>query len=77
MIELTILLHDNASKFKGRLTEFKNVNKQGFWEGAIDSVIVNGRNLNLIGRTGILDTVSKFSLCSAKTSAEIYELIWI
>lgn len=49
---------DSSSKFQGRLTEFKNVNKQGFWEGAIDSVIVNGRNLNLVGRTGILDTVS-------------------
>lgn len=47
----------SGSKFSGALTEFTNVNTNGFWEGAIDDVTVNGVSLGLAGRTAILDTV--------------------
>jgi hypothetical protein len=38
------------------LVTFNNVNQQGFWEGAMSSVSVNGQDLGLKGRTAILDT---------------------
>jgi hypothetical protein len=46
----------SSTKFTGSLTEFPNVNKQGFWEGLMDTVSVNGISLGLTGRTAILDT---------------------
>lgn len=33
-----------------------NVNPRGFWEAAIDSVNVNGKDMGWTNRTGILDT---------------------
>ena len=41
---------------QGKLTTIPNVNTQGFWEGAVDDVTVNGKSLNLANRTAILDT---------------------
>jgi hypothetical protein len=38
------------------LTTIKNVNTQGFWEGAMDAVSVDGKDTGLQGRTAILDT---------------------
>jgi len=38
------------------LTTVKNVNTQGFWEGAMDAVTVDGKDTGLQGRTAILDT---------------------
>jgi Eukaryotic aspartyl protease len=47
----------DQSKFDpNTLVTLQNVNKAGFWEAAIDAVSVNGTNLNLAGRTAILDT---------------------
>lgn len=46
----------DAQKYVGNLTELDNVSKQGFWEGAMDSVKFNGQDLGLSGRTAILDT---------------------
>jgi len=37
-------------------TTFANVNTQGFWEGAMGAITMNGQDLNLNGRTAILDT---------------------
>jgi len=46
----------DASKFDAStLTTFNNVNKNGFWEGAV-SFSVDGQDLGLQGRTAILDT---------------------
>ena len=46
----------DSSKFdSGTLVTFNNVNTDGFWEGAL-TVSVNGDDLGLNGRTGILDT---------------------
>jgi Eukaryotic aspartyl protease len=36
------------------LVTFNNVNTQGFWEGAMASVTVNGQDAGLQGRTAIL-----------------------
>lgn len=50
-------LHRSATKFTGALTELANVNPNGFWEGALEDVSVDGTSLGLAGRTAILDTV--------------------
>jgi hypothetical protein len=53
----------DPSKFEAdTLITVPNVNTEGFWEGAMDAVTVNGINVGLIGRTAILDTVSHTSL---------------
>ena len=39
------------------LVTVNNVNNIGLWQSAIDSLTVNGRDLGLKGRTGIMDTV--------------------
>ncbi|KJA26380.1 hypothetical protein HYPSUDRAFT_36694 [Hypholoma sublateritium FD-334 SS-4] len=47
----------DTSKFDSTtLATVDNVNTEGFWEGAIDSVSLNGADLGLSGRTAILDT---------------------
>jgi len=47
---------DSAKFDANTLTTFANVNTQGFWEGAMGAVTVNGNDLGLDGRTAILDT---------------------
>ncbi|THH18129.1 hypothetical protein EW146_g2804 [Bondarzewia mesenterica] len=47
----------DATKFNSAtLVTLANVNTQGFWEGAMDAVTANGKDLGLTGRTAILDT---------------------
>ncbi|KAI6155558.1 aspartic peptidase A1 [Pisolithus tinctorius] len=47
----------DSSKFVANtLVTISNVNQQGFWEGAIDAVSINGADSGLTGRTAILDT---------------------
>ena len=47
----------DTSKFDpNTVATIHNINPQGFWEAAIDKVSLNGQDLNLVGRTGILDT---------------------
>jgi hypothetical protein len=38
------------------LTEFKNVDKSGFWTGAMQSVAVDGKKVKIAAKTAILDT---------------------
>ncbi|EKM78686.1 hypothetical protein AGABI1DRAFT_114293 [Agaricus bisporus var. burnettii JB137-S8] len=38
------------------VVKLPNVNQQGFWEVKMDAVSVNGQDLNLAGRSAILDT---------------------
>ncbi|KAJ7491510.1 hypothetical protein B0H11DRAFT_1009948 [Mycena galericulata] len=46
------------SKFvASTLTTIPNVNTEGFWESALNAVIVDGKDAGLQGRTAILDTV--------------------
>lgn len=46
----------STTKFVAPLVNVPNVNTQGFWEGAVDDVLVDCQTLGLIGRTAILDT---------------------
>ncbi|KAH7884652.1 aspartic peptidase A1 [Phlebopus sp. FC_14] len=47
----------DSTKFDANtLATFPNVNAQGFWEGAVDAITVNGADTGLTGRTAILDT---------------------
>ena len=47
----------DATKFVANtLVTIPNVNTQGFWEGAMDAITVNGADTGLTGRTAILDT---------------------
>ena len=51
----------NGAQIAGQLLDIPNVSRVGFWEAAVQDATVNGRSLNLAGRTAILDTgTSKF-----------------
>lgn len=54
--EITFGALDPAKFNAASLTTFDNVNTEGFWEGAMDAVTVDGTDLGLSGRTAILDT---------------------
>ena len=54
----------DSTKFNpNTLVTFDNVNTQGFWEGALDDVTVNGQSVGLQGRTAILDTGTVSFIC--------------
>lgn len=55
------------------LTTFANVNTQGFWEGAMDSVTVNGQDTGLQGRTAILDTGTTLIIAPAQDAAAVHQ----
>lgn len=47
----------DPSKFiANSLITIPNVNQQGFWEGSIDAVTINGAEGGITGRTAVLDT---------------------
>ncbi|KAH9447830.1 hypothetical protein Pst134EB_021827 [Puccinia striiformis f. sp. tritici] len=64
----------DQTKFDGNLTIFPNVNKKGFWEGAMDTVKVGGKTI-LTGRTGILDTGTTLMVLPAKDAATLHSNI--
>jgi len=45
----------DPSRYTGSVFTFPNVNTQGFWEGAIDAFKVDGNDLGLVNRTGVLE----------------------
>ncbi|GAA5902478.1 pepsin-like aspartic protease [Sporobolomyces salmoneus] len=65
----------DATKYNGSLTEFPNVNNQGFWEGAMDDVAVDGKSLGLSGRTAILDTGTTLLIAPAPDAEAIHAAI--
>ncbi|GAA5949636.1 hypothetical protein JCM21900_002480 [Sporobolomyces salmonicolor] len=65
----------DAGKFNGSLTEIPNVNQQGFWEGAMDDVAVDGESLKLSGRTAILDTGTTLLIAPAPDAEAIHAAI--
>ncbi|KAK4699975.1 hypothetical protein P7C70_g6278, partial [Phenoliferia sp. Uapishka_3] len=65
----------DATKFNGSLTEFPNVNTQGFWEGAMGDVTVDGTALGLSGRTAILDTGTTLIVAPAADAAAVHAAI--
>lgn len=54
--EITFGALDTTKFNPNTLVTFDNVNQDGFWEGALDDITVNGQSLGLQGRTAILDT---------------------
>ncbi|GAA6060859.1 hypothetical protein JCM10212_006239 [Sporobolomyces blumeae] len=65
----------DATKYNGSLVEFPNVNAQGFWEGAMDDVTVDGVSLGLSGRTAILDTGTTLLIAPAPDAEAIHAAI--
>ncbi|KAJ1041123.1 hypothetical protein NDA10_004325 [Ustilago hordei] len=46
----------DPAKYSGKITEIDNVSTKGFWEASIEAITVGGTDLDLPGRTAILDT---------------------
>lgn len=66
----------DATKFDAAtLTTFANVNTQGFWEGAMPAVAVNGADAGLAGRTAILDTGTTLIIAPPADAAAVHALI--
>jgi len=66
----------DSTKFdSSTLTTFANVNQQGFWEGAMPSVTVNGQDTGLQGRTAILDTGTTLIIAPAQDAATVHQAI--
>ncbi|EIN09725.1 aspartic peptidase A1 [Punctularia strigosozonata HHB-11173 SS5] len=57
------------------LVTFDNVNTQGFWEGAMDAVTVDGTDTGLQGRTAILDTGTTLVVAPPADAAAVHQLI--
>ncbi|KAJ3744093.1 acid protease [Lentinula detonsa] len=66
----------DATKFDAStLTTFDNVNTDGFWEGAMDSVTVDGTDTQLTGRTAILDTGTTLIVAPPDDATAVHQLI--
>ncbi|KAF8529808.1 aspartic peptidase domain-containing protein [Gautieria morchelliformis] len=66
----------DPSKFdQATLVSINNVNAQGFWEGNMDAVSVNGQDTGLQGRTAILDTGTTLIVAPAADAAAVHKLI--
>jgi len=64
----------DASKFVANsLVTIPNVNTQGFWEGAIDAITVNGASTGLNGRTAILDTGTTLILVPPQDAQQVMQ----
>ncbi|KAI0806325.1 aspartic peptidase A1 [Irpex lacteus] len=66
----------DASKFDAQtLVTFNNVNTQGFWEGDLGAVTVDGKDTGLKGRTAILDTGTTLIIAPPSDAAAVHALI--
>jgi hypothetical protein len=66
----------DPSKFdQNTLVTFPNVNTEGFWEGAMDAITVDGVNTGLKGRTAILDTGTTLIQAPGNDAATVHALI--
>jgi aspartyl protease len=64
----------DTSKFdQNTLVTINNVNQNGFWEGALDAVSVDGKDLGLKGRTSILDTGTTLLIVPTKDAQVIHK----
>lgn len=57
------------------LVTIPNVNTQGFWEGNLDAVTVNGASVGLDGRTAILDTGTTLIVAPPADAAAVHQAI--
>jgi len=66
----------DPAKFDSKtLVTFPNVNQQGFWEGAMDDVSVDGTSTKLQGRTAILDSGTTLIVAPPADAAAVHQLI--
>ncbi|KAI0091355.1 aspartic peptidase domain-containing protein [Irpex rosettiformis] len=66
----------DATKFDAQsLVTFANVNTQGFWEGNLAAVTVDGQDAGLQGRTAILDTGTTLIIAPPSDAAAVHSLI--
>ncbi|KAI9454536.1 acid protease [Lactarius psammicola] len=66
----------DPSKFnQDTLVSIKNVNPQGFWEGSMDAVTVDGKDLGLTGRTAIMDSGTTLLLIPPADAEAIHNAI--
>lgn len=73
--EVTIGSLDTSKFNQQTLTTVPNVNTEGFWEGAMDAVTVDGQDLGLQGRTAILDTGTTLMIVPPNDAAAIHAQI--
>jgi hypothetical protein len=66
----------DTSKFdQNTLVTLENLSNEGFWEAGLDAVSVDGTNLNLNGRSAILDTGTTLMVLPAADAKVIHEAI--
>ncbi|KAL0067841.1 hypothetical protein AAF712_005009 [Marasmius tenuissimus] len=73
--EITFGALDTAKFDQQSLVTLDNVSKQGFWEGAMDTVTVDGQDTQLQGRTAILDTGTTLIIAPPADAAAVHQLI--
>ncbi|KAJ7454804.1 aspartic peptidase A1 [Mycena latifolia] len=73
--EITFGALDTTKFDPATLTVIPNVNTQGFWEGAMDAVTVDGKDAGLQGRTSILDTGTTLIVAPVDDATAVHQLI--
>jgi hypothetical protein len=73
--EVTFGALDDSKFVQNTLVTLKNVNKQGFWEAAMDAASVNGVDLGFTGRSAILDTGTTLLVVPASDAQTIHKAI--
>jgi hypothetical protein len=73
--EITFGALDTTKFDQATLTTIPNVNTQGFWEGAMDAVTVDGTDAGLAGRTAILDTGTTLIVAPVDDATAVHNLI--
>jgi len=73
--EITFGGLDSTKFIASTLVTFPNVNQQGFWEGAMNAITVNGQDSGLTGRTAILDTGTTLIIAPAADTQAIITMV--
>ncbi|KAI0833254.1 acid protease [Trametes gibbosa] len=73
--EVTFGALDDTKFDASTLVTFDNVSPDGFWEGAMDSVSVDGTDVGLQGRSAILDTGTTLIIAPDADAAAVHAAI--
>ncbi|KAI0768109.1 aspartic peptidase domain-containing protein [Trametes elegans] len=73
--EITFGALDETKFDKATLVTFDNVADSGFWEGAMDAVTVDGKDVGLQGRSAILDTGTTLIIAPEADAAAVHKAI--
>jgi hypothetical protein len=66
----------DTSKFdQNTLITIPNINPLGFWEAQMDKVSLNGQDLNVVGRSAILDTGTTLLIVPSSDALVIHQAI--